>query len=163
LCTPRNPDCRACPVALDCVARRQDRQHELPTPRPRKKLPEKSECFVIARDRDDRVLMLRRAPSGIWGGLWCLPEADRVDAACVNLERATELPAPAPIRHTFTHFRLDMRFVHVRLADHPVDPGRLIPPALNDADDWRWMSADDWTRAGLPRPIRAVLGTLVSG
>src|SRR5690606_31511611 len=52
LCTRGMPDCGRCPVRSTCVALREARQHELPTPRTRKVVPERSThmLWVVHRD-----------------------------------------------------------------------------------------------------------------
>ena len=82
LCTRANPRCDACPVAADCVARRDGRVGELPEPRPRKALPQRA-IRVLLIERCGEILFEKRPDVGIWGGLWSLPEcalADDVEA-----------------------------------------------------------------------------------
>ncbi|MGD8746674.1 MAG: A/G-specific adenine glycosylase, partial [Gammaproteobacteria bacterium] len=70
ICRRGRPDCDRCPVSGDCVARSQGRQQELPTPRPRRERPLRRTHMLLISDPDGRVLLERREPSGIWGGLW---------------------------------------------------------------------------------------------
>jgi A/G-specific adenine glycosylase len=147
LCTPKAPACDACPVAADCVACVEARQAELPSPKPRKAVPERVQRYLLARDGDGRILLARRPPVGVWGGLWCVPEAESV-----RVEPVETLPAPAPIRHAFTHFRLEMHFEHVRLA--PDDE------ALGDGDPLSWFTPAGALEAGIPRPVRALIEAL---
>ncbi len=87
-CSRRKPACDRCPLAERCVARAQGRVAELPTPRPRRTLPVRETAMLVLR-RADEVLLERRAPTGVWGGLWSLPEvqgssSDSVDAALLS-------------------------------------------------------------------------------
>jgi A/G-specific adenine glycosylase len=68
VCTRTKPNCGACPVARDCVALTQDRVGELPSPRPRKVLPQRA-VRVLLIERGGEILFERRPPLGIWGGL----------------------------------------------------------------------------------------------
>lgn len=145
VCVRRNPRCGDCPVAGDCRARRAGRQDELPTPRPTRALPERAQRYLIARDAQGRVLLERRPPTGIWGGLWCLPETGGAPRS------GHALPAPRPLRHVFTHFALAMSFEHVRVESAP-------DAVLDDAR--RWFTLDQALAAGLPQPIRKVLSQL---
>jgi len=147
ICRARAPGCPLCPVADDCRARRRGRERELPHPRPARKLPERATEFLILRDASGRVLLQRRAPAGIWGGLWCFPE--RGDSA---LPPAVALPAPAALRHVFTHFALTMTFQHARASD----PERLADDAA------AWFAPERALELGLPQPVRRVLGDLVA-
>jgi len=94
VCLRSTPDCARCPVAADCVARRQNRIDELPLPRPRKPLPQR-EVAVLLIGRGDEILLERRPPTGIWAGLWSLPEVScgtDVAAYCRDRERCFYLP-----------------------------------------------------------------------
>jgi A/G-specific adenine glycosylase len=135
VCT-RKPDCGACPVRTDCVARKTDRIAELPTPRPRKPLPLRKTTWFVYRSAG-RVLLERRASPGIWGGLWCFPEKK-----VFNGGKAVRL---APIEHGFTHFRL------------------RIQPLLHEvgsAKDGWWVDLDDALQAAVPAPVKRLLQDL---
>ncbi|MBS3744896.1 MAG: A/G-specific adenine glycosylase [Wenzhouxiangellaceae bacterium] len=147
LCTPRSPACDACPVAADCLALEHKRQHELPTPRPTRKLPERASRYLLARDGSDRVLLVRRPPSGVWGGLWCLPEAGDIE-----IEALEVLPEPRAIRHVFTHFALQMSFEHVRVGTTPAN--------VSEGAGRQWFTPEQALAAGLPQPVRRVLKAL---
>ncbi len=146
LCTPKTPDCAACPVHADCVAHRDGRTQELPTPKPRKALPAREQRFVVFRDADGRVLLERRPPSGIWGGLWCLPSAPDATGTPVS-----DPGLPATLDHVFSHFRLKM-MLDYRAAG--------TADRVDDGNDRRWMTLDDALAAGLPRPVRTLLERL---
>ena len=69
LCTRAKPACEHCPVSAGCVARREGRVAELPTPRPVKARPRRHVFWLVLR-RGESVLLEKRPPAGIWGGLW---------------------------------------------------------------------------------------------
>src|SRR5664279_3638998 len=76
LCTPTSPRCLVCPLATACFANRTGRQAELPKTAPRKK---EHELRVLARDAlwmcdGEAIVLARRAPEGLFGGLWELPQ-----------------------------------------------------------------------------------------
>jgi A/G-specific adenine glycosylase len=152
VCVRRQPVCLACPVSGDCVASRSLRVDELPTPRPRKVLPERSTTVLLVRHADT-VLLERRPPSGVWGGLWSLPElSPNADPQAMCRERfCAEVavhPAGPPFVHTFTHFRLTITPLPctVRaLADEVSEPGLL------------WLNRQDVRGAALPAPIKRLL------
>jgi A/G-specific adenine glycosylase len=136
VCTRRKPRCEACPVSRDCVARKEKRIDELPTPRARRELPERRVTWLVLR-HDGAVLVERRPAPGIWGGLWCPPE--HVGKAPAGAKR---LP---PIDHGFTHFRL------------------RIKPLLCDVrrrTEGRWLRLEEADAAALPAPVKALLGRL---
>jgi A/G-specific adenine glycosylase len=74
VCLRTAPRCAACPVAGDCVARRENRIAELPTPRPRKTLPQRA-LTVLLLERQGEVLLEKRPATGVWAGLWSLRPA----------------------------------------------------------------------------------------
>ena len=80
VCTRTKPACMLCPVSSDCVARATHRVEQIPASRPKRELPQRA-VTMLMMIRHDSVLLERRPPTGIWGGLWSLPELpDDVDA-----------------------------------------------------------------------------------
>jgi A/G-specific adenine glycosylase len=140
VCT-RRPDCARCPVRQRCVARREDRVAELPTPRAKKILPLRHTTWLILKN-ENQVLLERRPSPGIWGGLWCFPE--RVPG--YSTRGAREL---APIEHGFTHFRLRIQPLLCE-----VRKKRPTGAAL------RWMRIADVASAAVPAPVRRLIGLL---
>jgi A/G-specific adenine glycosylase len=154
VCTRRRPCCGACPVAADCIARIEDRTAELPSPRPRKPLPSRV-VGVLVLESASGLLLERRPPTGVWAGLWSLPEfAPEHDARHHCRERFgldTRAREPlAPIEHAFTHFRLTLK------------PQRMAVVAGECAREpgLRWFSRSGALEAGLPAPIRALIAAL---
>ena len=122
LCVRSRPLCSICPIEADCAARRDGTQARLPAPRPRRDVPRRETAFLVLRAPDGALLLERRPPSGIWGGLWCFPECD--PAADIETEcrsrfgvRPLATTALAPIAHGFTHFKLDVHPVLVEVDD----------------------------------------------
>jgi A/G-specific adenine glycosylase len=152
VCTRSAPHCGACPVAGDCVARRDDRVAELPSPRPRKALPQRA-VRVLVLEHAGTILLEKRPAAGIWAGLWSLPEtavAADIDRHCQARFAATvvvgeELPA---IEHGFTHYRLTIHPQRVAVRTWP--SGARSPGLL-------WLTRDDALAAALPAPIRKLL------
>ncbi|MGQ0545387.1 MAG: A/G-specific adenine glycosylase [Betaproteobacteria bacterium] len=139
VCTRGKPKCEACPVARQCVARRERRVYELPPRRARKALPtRRARWFVYLHGNE--VLLERRPSSGLWGGLWTFPEEKVL--ACRDAEKL------APFEHGFTHFRLIAQPLLHRLARRVESPGRL------------WLDLADAARAAVPAPVRKLLESL---
>ncbi|MFM0375977.1 A/G-specific adenine glycosylase (plasmid) [Paraburkholderia strydomiana] len=156
LCVRGKPDCLRCPFAADCVANVTGRQRELPTARPKKAVPTRRTWMLVLRD-GDAVMLEKRPPSGIWGGLWSLPEAADESALAT---RAREFGGDgavsplAPLTHVFTHFKLE---IEPRLAEFDRGVGALA--ALRDADT-AWVSVSDLDSFGVPAPVRKLLESL---
>lgn len=153
LCARAKPACADCPVQQDCVALQTGRQTQLPTPRPRTVRPRRTVWLVMAVADASRVLLERRPPSGIWGGLWALPEfasaeqAQRWIADHLGMNRAAE-PAEA-LRHAFTHFDLEMQPLIVACGQRT--------PRLRDSDDLLWYDVHRPVNIGLPKPIATLI------
>ena len=150
VCTRSQPDCARCPVAGDCVAHTENRTRDLPTPRPKKNLPERQTQMLLLLDRGE-LLLEKRPARGIWGGLWSLPELDAsADSAQHCRQRwgyAVEAQhALPPLIHGFTHFRLAIQPVRLHLA-----PRTTTPPGHV------WLPLEDVLDAALPAPVRKLL------
>jgi A/G-specific adenine glycosylase len=154
LCTRAAPACVLCPVQDGCVALREGRVAELPTPKPGKALPERQALVLLLEDSDGRVLLQRRPPSGVWAGLWSLPEHPDEAAArtwfelAVDAEYATGDLLPA-IAHAFSHYRLQLQPRRWS--------GVALRPRVADNDELRWIPRSGLAALGLPAPIRRLL------
>lgn len=147
ICTRRQPDCAHCPVASDCRAHITSRQADLPTPRPRPQLPERTATFVLITD-GRAVLLQRRPPKGLWGGLLVPPEGDP-KTILGELGFVSEgIHVLAELKHRFTHFQLTLRPVVCLLAVRPAGP---------KGASWHWQALDTLEQAALPAPIRHIL------
>ncbi len=154
MCTRHDPACMLCPLQHGCIALREGRVAELPTPKPGKPLPERKAIVLLARDVQGRVLLQRRPPAGIWASLWSLPEAADHTAARVWLKAHCDVDYDqaeplAAIAHGFTHYRLQLqplRWSNVALR-----------AAVRDNDDLRWVTRDALASLGIPAPIRTLI------
>ena len=157
VCTRSAPNCIACPLAGSCIARADNRTHELPPPRARRAQPEREVGVLIAIHRG-MFLLERRAPKGIWGGLWSLPEFEaELDAptACdeIGLVAASIQPM-ASFSHTFTHFRL---IIHPWLVHAQSLAAGGAQPVHRE-----WIDANALDRAGMPAPVRKLLSEVIA-
>ena len=113
LCKRGKPACEQCPLQTGCEAYATQQVDLLPTPKPRKTLPVKTVRMLLLRNDQQQILLEKRPPTGIWGGLWSLPEMplkDEVKDWCkahyqLSIKASEELPV---LRHTFSHFHLDI-------------------------------------------------------
>ncbi|HEV3179757.1 MAG TPA: A/G-specific adenine glycosylase [Steroidobacteraceae bacterium] len=155
VCVRRRPLCAKCPLAGGCVARRTGRQHELPAPRRALVRSTRRVFMVVALEESGGVLLERRPESGIWGGLWCLPEFTTASAAAAFIRNTlgTAL-APQPLaglEHTFTHFDLTITPLLVRCP---------APAGVCEEGSGLWYNIREPPRIGLPAPITALLSRL---
>lgn len=158
VCTRGQPACGDCPLRGICVAEREGRQGELPTARAKKATPERESVVTVFTD-GHRVLLERRPPSGIWGGLLALPEGTPETLAPrlgLLAGEATALPA---LRHSFTHFRLTLKPVLCRVRAPSGDQERLVCQEFQECGS-EWLPLTRIGTAALPAPIRKILATL---
>ncbi|HZX76273.1 A/G-specific adenine glycosylase [Lysobacter sp.] len=156
LCTRADPACVLCPLQDDCVARREGRTAELPTPKPGKTPPQRFAHVLWAEDARGRILMQRRPPTGIWASLWTLPQADDSALAREWFERHLsgeyEQAQPlSPIDHAFSHYKLQLQPLRWRGAESRA--------RIGDNDDLRWVAREELASLGIPAPIRKLLET----
>lgn len=157
VCTRTRPDCAVCPIQNDCYAFEHQLQDKLPTPRPGKTMPVKQAIFVVIENSEGEILLQRRPPTGIWGGLWGLPECppDTAVPAWIKQEfdsKVGTLTELASLRHTFSHFHLDIRPYHARL--------RTAHLKIADTDNLRWYRRGSRARLGMAAPVRQILSAL---
>ncbi len=158
ICTRANPACVLCPLQADCIARREGRTAELPTPRPGKVLPRREAGVLWLEDAEGRVLLERRPPVGVWASLWSLPQTgpDALDRAQWLQAHVNASPEDgerlATVAHGFSHYHLDL---------HPFRWRNVaLRTAVADNDALRWVPAHELESLGIPAPIRRLLGTL---
>ena len=156
-CTRSRPGCERCPVAASCVARAGGRQSVLPAARPRRTTPVREAGWLVIVDKE-AVLLERRPPTGIWGGLLSFPETvpgEPLLAAEVAAARYGLVPlrvtALSPIHHAFTHFRL---------IAHPIliEVGR--GGVLVAESQAQWIAQSSSGQQALPQPVRELLERL---
>ncbi len=165
ICTRSRPACERCPLQTDCVALATDRVTVLPTPKPRKAVPQRHVGMLVVLNQNGQILLQQRPERGIWGGLLSLPEfAVDVEDGAVSLSDngpASEvltwlepvgalsqgacLPAVA---HAFTHFRLQILPYRLSLI---VTLDSTLPSG------YCWCSLDAIAQAALPAPIKKLL------
>lgn len=153
VCTRSKPLCSTCPLHAMCIARQENRQAELPVARGGKVLPERETRLLLLTD-GRRVLLERRPPAGIWGGLLALPEGGATEAnnfarrhGC-RLVGTQDLPV---LKHSFSHFRLNIHTLRCTVEA----TGCLAAEA-----GWQWLAHDEIETAALPTPIRRLLRVL---
>lgn len=157
LCTRTNSSCLLCPIQTDCAAFIQQRQHELPTPKPSRNLPQREVVMAIIQTGDGAIWLEKRPPVGIWGSLYSFPEFADVsnmqkwlhNTWKSNSSEILELPS---ITHTFSHFRLQMHPKLIRLDRKPI--------GVMEDDLGVWYKAST-QKIGLAAPVQKTLQQVV--
>ena len=157
LCTRAKPDCMACPLRADCQALQRGQVADYPQPKPKKVLPQRTAIMLILQNSQSEVLLEKRPPVGIWGGLWSFPqfETDQqaedwlLDHYAITLAQAEYLPER---QHTFSHFRLTIR--PCVLAIESTRQGVM------EATRQLWYNTETEFSGGLAAPITTLLKTM---
>lgn len=157
ICVPGDPRCLVCPVARHCRALAQGDARRLPLPRAR--LDKKPLCLACAVVRSGaRVLLIRRAEKGLFGGLWELPSAElspgaeaRVALARIGLVATDKRPIGV-VKRTLTHRLLTMELWPC-----------VARPSCALLGDGRFVSVDEWPALGLSTAMRKALEKIGAG
>jgi len=157
LCTRAKPACTRCPLAHSCQALALGRVKAFPAPRPTKAVPTRA-THMLLLVRSGELLLEKRPSSGIWGGLWSLPElAHSASAATLcRTKYGCTIAVPqalAPLAHGFTHFRLQIQPLLCRV--------EKIAPAAREPGQI-WLSLEDAHGAAIPVPVRKLIERLLA-
>ena len=155
LCTRSRPRCSECRLNIGCQAYANNEVHLLPTPKPKKMAPQKQTMMLILLKAGE-VMLEKRPQTGIWAGLWSLPEIDvteiATEAALLKFGLKTESEETLPIvNHAFTHFKL---------AIHP-QPLQVINQKIHATQTAHiWLPINEAIEAAIPTPVRNILTAL---
>ena len=164
VCTPRNPQCEDCPLARVCQARRHNEHLSLPHRSPRKPLPSRTVAVGVIY-RDGRILIDKRRPEGLLGGLWEFPggkkePGETLEAALlreVREELAITIRVDRPLAvvdHTYSHFRVRIHaFECTWISGEP----RCITCA-----EFKWVRLHNLGRYAFPAANRRIIEILRS-
>ena len=110
--------------------------------------------MLLLRNAEGLLLLEQRPPAGIWGGLWSLPEcpADTEPTEFCQTSLGlvmNDAEAGPRLRHTFSHFHLDITTLQARVSasNHSIMEGR---PQV-------WYNSRRPDARGLPAPVKALL------
>ena len=114
ICTPRAPACALCPWRSSCAAQAAGIAAELPRKAPKAVRPLRHGAQFWLADGAGQVLLRRRPPQGLLGGMLELPGTPWREEPWPLQEALAHAPQPAAWRlagrasHGFTHFELHM-------------------------------------------------------
>ncbi len=160
VCTPRRPDCPACPVERFCDASRSGLQESIPGKAKKPVLPHHDVVAGWITDGSGRLLIGRRPEEGLLGGLWELPGGRRKKRESRETALRRELRERwgmdvevldrlASIPHGFSHFRITLHAYRCRRK-------RGRPRAEGE---WRWVRTGDLSALAFPRAYRKLIET----
>ncbi len=161
ICLGRQPQCLLCPVQQLCRGFASGEPSRYPVRTRKLKRSAQSLSLLWAQRPDGSVWLEKRAGSGIWGGLYCLPVFETDEALKAVLpeslhERFEPLPS---FVHVLTH-----KDLHLSPWIAGFQAGQAMPGAMvSEARLGAWFGPDEWPGLGLPAPIRKLLTQDVSG
>ncbi len=155
VCLPRGPKCLLCPLQAACAGYAAGRAEELPRRAPKAARPTRHAVAFWVVDETGAVLLRRRPPKGLLGGMMELPSTEwravpwSEGEAVVQAPLAAEWQAlPGRVRHTFTHFHFEIE----------VWAGRSDGGGPGDAGATaRWVRLDDLGGEALPSVMRKIV------
>jgi A/G-specific adenine glycosylase len=152
ICATRAPPCLLCPVRDVCAAARAGTQERYPIKSRRLVRGRRENVWLELRWRD-AVWLVERGASGVWAGLWSLPEVDSIDALAATTAR---WPGSGevldPFVHVLTHF--DWHLQPVRWTFPSEAAASALAPLLVAWPGGRWLTRDAALALGLPAPLR---------
>ncbi|WP_347988214.1 A/G-specific adenine glycosylase [Methylomonas sp. AM2-LC] len=153
VCTRSKPKCHNCPLVSGCQALALKLVKEIPVPKPKKILPVKQLFFLVLQNAEQQILLEKRPPVGIWGGLWSLPEFTDLQQLQDWCQQQgfliMELQCQDAQRHSFSHYHLDYTAVLVNCINHK--------NYVMEANAQLWYKPMHIDPIGLPSPIKRLL------
>ena len=157
VCTPRTPTCLVCPVANLCVAARTHTQNAYPVKTRKLKRGMREHVWLWLHWRG-QVWLVQRPDTGVWAGLWSLPEFDtRADADAASSPWPGVAEALPSFTHVLTH--LDWRLHPLRWTLPERTGAQRVAAIVQRWPSGRWFGPDQALAAGLPAPLRKLLLT----
>ncbi len=156
ICTRSKPQCHQCPVASSCLAYHRDEQAVYPQKKPKKTIPIKQTIMIMPKI-DGKVLMEKRPPAGIWGGLWCFYEVSAIADIPELLNqlglKERDRTALPQFRHSFSHFHLDITPMVIEC--------QLIPEQqVGESQQQKWYDLATPNQVGLAASTQQLLSYL---
>lgn len=149
LCTRSKPNCLQCPLSINCKAHMNGRTAELPHGKPKTNKPTKKTYMLLIKNSNDEFLLRKNPPSGIWGGLWCPPQVEKLtpklNSGGIQVETVKTLPM---YKHTFSHYHLEITPVLCRPTDHS--------SSISEAQQ-TWHMLNSTQELGLAAPVKKLL------
>jgi A/G-specific adenine glycosylase len=146
LCTPRSPQCTACPLATICLAHMEGAPENYPVKAPKKKVPHIVVGAAVTRKPSGEILIAQRRDQDMLGGLWEFPggkqEIGETIQQCIIRELQEELGITVKIdaflitvKHAYSHFTMDMHTFYSQIISG-------APKALH-CKDFKWADLNE--------------------
>lgn len=152
-CRSKKPDCVSCPLQLTCVAYQQGVVDDYPNKKPKKTIPTRYQQFIVLYNPQNLIYLEKRPPTGLWGGLWCLPSIDMDVCPSSHILskyhlHADNLQPLLKTKHSFSHFHLHILALSLR--SHT--SGDVVAESPG-----RWFRAEETVGLGLAKPVSFII------
>lgn len=159
ICIRSKPLCPICPLTKHCKAFKENMTDSLPKKKTSKSLPVQAATFIILQ-KGKHILLRKRPPMGIWGGLWSFPEikhAAEEEAIRLFCQQQFKMVPEKyrwlkSFRHTFSHYHLDIFPVIIEV--------KRLPAKIMEAEQQIWYNLEGPVSIGLPRPVQLIMRAL---
>jgi A/G-specific adenine glycosylase len=160
LCVRGTPRCHECPLQNDCAAFQLGIAKTLPAKKPSVKIPTRAVTMLVFSNKQNHILLEKRPTTGVWGGLWSLPEMtspailSEIRNTCQQRFKLSikTIKTGQPFRHTFSHYHLDITPVYIS----------VLKPAgkIMEAGQQIWYNTQQPESIGLPAPVKNLIREL---
>ena len=154
VCRRSSPVCAQCPLRTGCAACRAARVSEFPYPKPKRRLPLRHTRMLVLVNTKGQVLLQKRPPAGIWGGLWSLPEcasAQQAETWCAQqtgLQTGSLVELPQ-VLHVFSHFQLAITPVRIDVL--------RCQQQVMEVDGFLWYNSGSKPKIGMAAPVKRII------
>lgn len=147
ICKRSSPLCSKCPLIGTCVSRKENKHNLLPIRSPKKEKPIKKLYWLILQNEEGEILLENKKNKGVWEGLWTFLAFKEDESRKEYIEQLNEnhtvIMKDKKIKHSFTHYKLDIDLLHVR-----------IHGKIQNLDNNKvWFNNNDIMNVGLPSPV----------
>lgn len=155
-CTTHKPNCMSCPLGPNCEANKQGMQKQLPEKRPVKPIPIQEQQFLVLTNKQGQIFLEKRPPSGVWGGLYCLPTVaiDSCPLTFIKSKYDLQGQTPVPVmelKHRFSHFQLNIKAIYIAVNTRGTRLGE---------HNGQWFTKDQFAEIGLAKPTKIILNSV---
>lgn len=163
VCIPRQPNCAICPWKLSCKSYNLGIQNQRPMTETKAPLPHKIIGVAVIWDTNGNILIDRRKPEGLLGGLWEFPggkvEPGETIPDCIQREIQEELGIVIAVEeklmtidHAYTHFKVTLNVHHCR---HVSGESQTL-----ECDEIKWVTLAELDQYPFPKANLQIIQAL---
>lgn len=152
-CIAKKPYCPNCPLQNNCLAFKHEVQHLYPTKKIKKSVPTQSQQFLVLFNEQGHIYLEKRPPTGLWGGLWCLPSLNEEKCPLAFIRVNYDLTGDPPqkllaFKHRFSHFHLEIKALSIKT--------QVLGTKVTEIRG-QWFTKEKLKSLGLAQPISKIL------